>query len=640
MFTFLIVLFLASIVEASVPLSMKSTLENQVKRDCEELVTPVPLLKKNKKAHVSTDQHVPISPGLVSPKSAKQEGPPSPTDEGVQVQNVPACLLIAHYIVSHCCSPLEKGDFVAFDNTRLHQLLYYAQGYSLAIYGEKLFDASIKPAQEGVFVNKVAKLLESGNKKKAKVQKELLSRLDSNSLLSEQQKMFLDCIMALTSNSEGSQLASNIEQQSPYLTAKQRRAQSERKAAISDSDLKQFFCEPSQWTPFVCRLFVLSRTNQEFDAVISYVREYLSYNCFSVETLLAIRDQLQTFFAQAETREWLTTIFDSGWTSARHVRWEGQLILDGMLGHLFFPLQFEYQAEYIGTLRLRETLQGMLAISARFGNLYALHEIAEIFADFDKKSDDDIDFEDASKKYFPTVYKKIKQIRKIEDVHMCNQPSYYCGLLCESGFQMNKAFEWYKKGADFGDPLCMFRLAYYSGDDEACRNQMCGMLTNVDSDFAEGLKWLILGEYADDDEKSMVMLEKAGQMGAIEGYYKAARYISTSEMPLTEAHINQVINYLSLAGRYGFLDAFGELAGFCRARADECTKDQESLKSMYARLARKAYLIAERYGYPFAYEALESMNGSLEQPYERSDNESQSYTDHIAYLKVLVRHEY
>ncbi len=47
----------------------------------------------------------------------------------------------------------EKGDIIS--NLKLQKLLYYAQGYHLALYNEPLFDADIVAWQYGPVVEKV-----------------------------------------------------------------------------------------------------------------------------------------------------------------------------------------------------------------------------------------------------------------------------------------------------------------------------------------------------------------------------------------------------------------------------------------------------------------------------------------------------
>ena len=136
---------------------------------------------------------------------------------------------------------------------------------------------------------------------------------------------------------------------------------------ISIERIKDCFNELESWLPYIIHRFTETTQNEDFENLVRYVREYISYGCFDIPTL----ENMINSFNCCNTR--LEKAL-AAWTKISHVKWVGQTHFQAFMGHLFFPVQYEYNYEIIR----EETLQELICISASFRNILSMYHATKL----------------------------------------------------------------------------------------------------------------------------------------------------------------------------------------------------------------------------------------------------------------------
>lgn len=151
------------------------------------------------------------------------------------------------------------------------------------------------------------------------------------------------------------------------------KGEGEKEQILPKQQVKKDFRKLTIWLPFVVQRLISSRSHEDLEDIIRYMRNYISYTCLSSEQLDLIVNSLMQ--QKNEIEDSLKK-----WASASLVTWPQQTSFQALIGHLFFPVQYDICFENTSQLNLREPLQHMLARSANFGNLLALYYLADVLA--------------------------------------------------------------------------------------------------------------------------------------------------------------------------------------------------------------------------------------------------------------------
>ena len=109
----------------------------------------------------------------------------------------------------------------------------------------------------------------------------------------------------------------------------------------------------------------LAETNQELSRLIRSMRHYISYRRLTTQDCHFLKESCTVL------KESLEKVL-SLWTSLNQVTWPHQKSpFDAFMGHLFFPVQFEYLFETTARLQLRPHLQELLAFFCVLGKCFS-----------------------------------------------------------------------------------------------------------------------------------------------------------------------------------------------------------------------------------------------------------------------------
>lgn len=331
-----------------------------------------------------------------------------------------------------------------FSPLRLETFLYCAQGYYLSFYDKPLFQEELVQSIYSPIVLEVY-----GHFKEChEINDETMAAFSAQSRkvdLSDQEMQILDGVFHLVFSAPLADLFEKNELGKVPL-----KRQAEKEQVLPKQRLKKEFRELNIWLPFVVQLLIRSRSHEDIEDLICYMRNYISYTCLSNEQL----DLIVTLLMQHKNE-----IEDSlrKWASASLVTWPQQTTFQAFMGHLFFPIQYDILYENTSQLKLREPLQYMLARSAYFGNLLALYYLADVLAVYSS-------YGYGSKQPGDTLNcLKVSDKERILDLKKADQqatlPPLYGGiLLLELGHVLD-AEALFQLGANRNHPECMYRLA-------------------------------------------------------------------------------------------------------------------------------------------------------------------------------------
>ena len=298
----------------------------------------------------------------------------------------------------------------------------------------------------------------------------------------------METVFKLKMLKSGPALASDSHKEKPFTDTLQNEI-------ISAELMRKSFVKLESWLPFMLQCLLGARTNEEFENLLRYMREYISYSNFDIPTLENIESSLNC--SRTEIEKSLAI-----WTDIVHVKWPGQSHYQALLGHLFFPVQYENCYE---TLRL-DHLQALICISASHGNLLALYyatKLVELYA------------QDNHKTVTSVTTEALALVRTC--LERGSVPFYFAGLLCQSMNKAKKATELFKAGFEKArHPLCGYRYAM-SLRDVGLREGAIHRLQELSPALAQ----FAIVSFMDNTEPKVVGNEEAGNAGIAQGYLNA-----------------------------------------------------------------------------------------------------------------------
>lgn len=347
-----------------------------------------------------------------------------------------------------------------------------------------------------------------------------------------------------------------------------------------------------QWPTQIVSYLQKARSNKEFNTIVCYVRNTLSYKIMDGKYLHELYHQCKDMDDKCLEKRDILKI----------CKWPHQTKTEALLGYIFFPIQFEDLAESLIGLQQREHLQDMLSISARFKNtlaqrhmidilcLYNETDISEEIGSSDATSPSDVAFE----KYYGTeALNQLEQYTvNLKDVK--NIPIYMCGLLNIMEGNIPLAKGCFKAGSSQKDPRCMMRyimelkLGKY-------RDKLIENLKLIHPGYAA----FVSASSPGDSKDRIKLYHQAGDLGVFEGY-KIAGNLSSDNSQKCELFLLGAQNHIlecwdSLAKLYQNSDdirqvlrkkgEYGDEDGFVQLGEHLILRGQKDLGMFYYRQA-------------------------------------------------------
>ena len=488
-------------------------------------------------------------------------------------------------------SPGKKGCVV--DATKLNKLLYLIQGYALAIEGKSFFSAKFVAGKAGPRISEVSQWLEIHKKNSTSVLN------DDGDSLSTAQKNHIDAVHRLP----GEFLQKMFDDLG------------EKTTVLVEESMKKIFLDPALWSEYIVARLCTAVISEDRNNIITYIREYLSYCCFTGDAITSIHtifEKRLSILSEERLEKWLSDF-------ERNVTWPEQNYFEGLMGFLFFPIQY-------GTkhgIDFGEQFEYSMAIAASYNSLLAIQIMADSFADYkqfnftedflleDGFEDESFDYEafdGGMDDYYPTNVekyirngsKKIEWIRSYTEKlsNKENLPYYYCGLLCKKDIEAIEPSEYYKKGYEIsksgrGTKKFPFSLYEYLRDPDGKLNKeekKEGMeeLKKVD----RGLAMMLEAKDCSSDQQYILLFEEAGNLGVPQGYNCAAR--------LCERCGDEVRAYKNYARavQHHIRSAYDDMAELL-IRASK--RSEKPAKKIYREKAKELYYLAGKLGSVHSY---------------------------------------
>lgn len=439
-------------------------------------------------------------------------------------QNVHQAIDVATFLFE--LDEKETRSHSPINQLKLQKLLYYIQGYSLALNNCPMFTEEIVHYTYGPLIWEVWQHFK-GRDDRLTV-RDLPAGIKPTNFTDEEKKI-IRTVFELKMLKTGSDLVSDTHKERPYT-----------ETLLNDSMppalIKGAFLELDSWLPYVIQHFLEAKTNEDFENLVRYVREYLSYGCFDFPTLENILTRFDSCKSHLEKAL-------ACWTGIAQVRWSNQSHFDAFIAHLFFPVQYEYCYE---TPR-EESLHQLICISASRGNIlavcYAL-KLLELYS-----PDEDFLARDTFR------LKILERLSAIAEQKDC--PHYFAGLLCISLNKHKQANAFFRDGfASQKHSWCGYRYAL-SIRDACARAAAIEELKRMDTALA------LLAEvsFVEDPDRCVAINKELGKRGIPIGYYNAG-------MLLEQQQSSKALEMYTQAARHHIVSAFEKLAEACRKKAD------------------------------------------------------------------------
>ncbi len=476
--------------------------------------------KRERRSSEESDQGlVPLSPVL---KKTKNE------DEA-QYQ----AAQVAVYLLKLDAQETRTHTFI--DRMKLQKLLYYIQGYSLALNKRSMFTENVIHYTHGPVVWEVLTLFERGYDQRVELKD--LPHVEE-APFTDEEKELMATVFELKMHKSGTALASDSHSETPYITTDQN-------DIMSHDLLESHFRRLDVWLPYTIQRFCLTKTNEGFENLVRYVREYLSYSHFDSLSLSNITDCFDTYKSKIERAL-------NVWTNITYIRWPGQTFYQAFMGYLFLPVQYENNYEILSS----ETLQYLICISASFGNKLSMHYAIELLKLYS--------LEEESPLMGRPELQKASEILS-SDLGLPNSPLYHTGLLCLCLGNTKQANQWFKKGfEEQKHAWCGYRHALCTRNTEA-KKEIIQRLQELDPYLAQ-----LAGESFIDDIAQRVALHLRCAQAGISGSY------FTVGLLLEESNPSQAQEMYRLAALHHVLSAYEKLA-----QLSSSSGESSGLKKIY-----------------------------------------------------------
>lgn len=467
--------------------------------------------------------------------------------------------------------------------------LYCAQGYALAILGERLFDDSIIQQDDTALFqavrNQIGLAREGAGVEKTIIEENMILAADFKAQsLDERHKTLLDCIFEMIQNSpnDTSLFARNKED-------------SQQNGILAEVDIitcQKSFRQALPWVTYVTQLIKMAKTEAQLVEMTQYIREYISYSYMTHDNLTAIRDYLESKKADLERAL-------EAWDSAQLIKWPHLTRFESWMGYIFYPLQYEYATESPLSLQIRIHMQLLLAISCSYNYTPSIVCMAHVFEHLSRNDyDEDISSLELVKKYFGKQQAKIvENSLKLPSELTTGLPPYFCGRLCLDENDSESADAWFSEGMKKNDILCTFECGTRTNNQQV-RIECCSRLSQSANPIAKALAKIIASENSNSEEIKISLLEEAGALGLSYAFARAGDICARS--PDNKLSVKAYQLYL-LAAQNHVLEAYKNVAEFCMKRRDALEDKDSTTAQEYHKLAKDYLLLAANKGNTLAY---------------------------------------
>jgi uncharacterized phage-associated protein len=471
-------------------------------------------------------EFAPLSPVLKKTKEIDEQAHPH---QAVQV---------AAYLLQLDEQETRTHKFI--DRLKLQKLLYYIQGYSLALYNRPMFSEKVIRYNRGPVVWEVMTLLDRGYKERVH-RRDLETQGFQEAVFTEDEKNLIKNVFRLKLQKSGEDLEADSHEERPY-------KKTDWNKEMNKALLERFFREPEPWLAWIIDRFCATTTNDDFENLMRYAREHLSYSCLDD---LSLEKIVSSFNRSKEAIEKTLEI----WSGIVAVRWPGQTHYEAFMGYLFLPVQYELNYETVRS----DVLQPLTCISASFGNALALHYTIELLDIYSLEEETSIEEKN-----------EVKDARSALSfcLNLGDGPLYHIGLLNMCVSKSKRANELFKKGFDEkGNRWCGYRHALLTRNREL-RKQVIQKLRAIDQVLAD-----VAGESSIEDTAERIALhKKCAEAGFARSYITAGTL-------LEESDVEEAQKMYLLAARHHILSGYEKLAELVIRSGNEQTK--QTLKKIY-----------------------------------------------------------
>lgn len=450
-----------------------------------------------------------------------------------------------------------------FDKYKAQKLLYYAQGYFLALWEKKIFSEPIEAWDYGPAVRTLhdnwkdikGPMLPKDVFKKARrnSQDTTLAALEAKALLMVVSEMFR--------NYSGKDLANKTHQERPWIEAYDRFRErsavsltpSKSDEQISTETLTSFFRKPQQLFSFVSAYCRIHKSEyQKIQHLVDRLRAIISHDYTTQET-----DELYYAFLNTENRQ----IIESMYTSCKdNLAWEQVNPLDCVLGYIFLPRQCEQLYEHFPVYIQFERIRRLLTLSARHGHPLAhayLNRILDSLSLVEENQDSDDSHNHLHEAASQVVSTYLDP--SLSDTTAC--PALYVGLLRQKFGMAAYSENFFGIGYRAGNALCAYHYALRKRQSEFLSDEKFLKLLHS---YHEGLVPFLEAELATEQITKINKYRIAGEKGLPEGHFLAALLASTS---LTQVDEYNPIDLYLKAGSKGVLVGYEKaLEMMCKAQ--------------------------------------------------------------------------
>jgi uncharacterized phage-associated protein len=492
-----------------------------------------------------------IPASLILPRTSSLARYPEDTSE-VSMSPLEACDILQELSEESSSDDESPKSLDTIDKLKAQKLLYYAQGYYIAILGKKIFNEPIEAWDYGPAIRVLHENWKDvrGTTLPKNIFKMARKSLNDKSANHTEIKAFLRTVYTMFSNFSGTDLIDKTHDEYPWKVAYERykqRGESTIKSNenICHDDLAEFFRQPVNLSSFLASYIrVHSSEPKKIRAIIHHVRAIISEHYTDISKI----NELYRSFLTQENRDIIDTIYGA---CNDDLAWSNTDVIDCVIGYIFLPRQCEQLYEHFPVYLHFEHIRRLFTLSARHGHPLAHLYMNRILASYklaDENADDDES--SSSHRHLNKTAQNLLSSHVNQQVRPETIPALHAGLLHLTLGNSAVCTEFFERGYKNGNPLC----AYFY----AVRKRQVDLLSDLKfiallESSSKGLVFFLKAELANTQNERYMNYRKAGELGIAEGYFLAALIRDQLEDAINEP--NAVDLYL-LAARKGALGGY------------------------------------------------------------------------------------
>jgi uncharacterized phage-associated protein len=414
------------------------------------------------------------------------------------------------------------------DKIKAQKLLYYAQGYYLALYGKRIFAESIEAWDLGPAVRELHEswkhrdlpnhVLPSDFFKKAR------KTSDKDAVTVREIRFCLRNIHDMFLNYSSNALIAKTHKEKPwsdayakFLARKASGVQCPDKSdeKISLDDLQRFFRKPEQLISYI-QTYV--RTNNSESSKVQRLVQQVRSVVSMYYTLPVDIDRLYEALLDPVNSSVITQVYDC---CKDDLAWNRLDKLDCVVNYIFLPVQCEQLYDTRSIFLHFGHLRYLLAISARHHHPLAHAYLNTILASYAPQSDQESDSDEEVNQWRYISHSAKAMVEKYLHEDLASNaiyPPLYVGLLRKKFGKAAYSEAIFHEGAQKGNALCLVHSILGTRDLEWYKNNA---FINRLSQYNDGLIPFIHAELSSDQTTRLRCYIEAGDKGIFDGYLLA-----------------------------------------------------------------------------------------------------------------------